>query len=209
MASLSLLDHFSALEDPRQSWKVVYPLPAVLVIVLCGTMVGAGDFVEIERWARRKLDFLRRILPFARGIPSHDTLNDVMNALPAGLFAEAFTAWVEGLREIAPDLRRHRRQDLAAGPGRRRASAAPRLGLGEPPAPGSRSGSGGGEGQRDHRHPAPAGAAGARGGRDCGGGPDRRGGAGGNGRAEGSRGQAPSSSCRSARSSSISFPATS
>lgn len=163
MASFSLLAHFSALENPRQSWKVVYPLPAVLVIVPCGMMAGAEEFVEIERWARRKLDFLRRILSFARGIPSHDTLNDVISALPAGLFAEPVTAWVEGLREIAPDLRRHPGQDLAARPGRRQASAAPRLGLGEPPAPGSRSGSGRGEGQRDHRHPAAAGAAGARG----------------------------------------------
>lgn len=104
MANPSLLDHFSALDDPRQSWKVVYPLPEVLLIVLCGTMAGAEDFVEIERWARRKLEFLRRMLPFARGIPSHDTLNDVMNALPAALFAEIFTTWVEGLRETEPDI---------------------------------------------------------------------------------------------------------
>jgi len=104
MASPSLLDHFSALADPRQAWKVVYPLPEILLIVLCGTMAGADDFAEIERWARRKLGFLRRMLPFARGIPSHDTLNDVMNALPARLFAEAFTSWVEALREIEPDI---------------------------------------------------------------------------------------------------------
>jgi len=104
MASPSLLDHFSALDDPRQAWKVVYPLPEVLLVVLCGTMAGAEDFVEIERWARRKLDFLRRMLPFRRGVPSHDTLNDVMNALPAGLFAEAFTSWVETLREGDPDV---------------------------------------------------------------------------------------------------------
>ena len=39
--------------------------------------------VRIERWANRKLDFLRRFLPFAKGIPSHDTLNDVIDALPA------------------------------------------------------------------------------------------------------------------------------
>jgi hypothetical protein len=31
-------------------------------------------------------------------------LNDVMNALPADLFAGCFTAWVEGLRERAPDI---------------------------------------------------------------------------------------------------------
>lgn len=70
MADMSLLDHFSALEDPRQAWKVGYPLAEVLLVVLCGTMAGAENFVEIERWANRKLAFLRRLLPFRRGVPS-------------------------------------------------------------------------------------------------------------------------------------------
>lgn len=120
MSGKALLDHFSALQDPRQAWKVVYPLPEILLVVLCGTLAGAEDFVEIERWARGKLDFLRRLLPFERGIASHDTLNDVMNALPGALFGECFTAWVEGLRESAPDIvaidgktsRRSRRGDV-------------------------------------------------------------------------------------------------
>jgi len=104
MTGKALLDHFSGLDDPRQSWKVVYPLPEILAVILCGSLAGAEDFVEIERWARRKLSFLRRLLPFERGIASHDTLNDVMNALPVALFAECFTAWVEGLRESEPDI---------------------------------------------------------------------------------------------------------
>lgn len=104
MSKTSLLEYFSALEDPRQAWKVVYPLPEILLIVLCGTMAGAEDFCEIERWARQKLDFLRRLLPFEKGVPSHDALNDVMNALPASLFSECFTNWVEALREKEPDV---------------------------------------------------------------------------------------------------------
>lgn len=104
MSGKALLEHFSALDDPRQAWKVVYPLPEILLVVLCATMAGAEDFAEVERWGRRKLDFLRRLLPFSRGIPSHDTLNDVMNALPAPLFAACFTAWVEDLREAEPDI---------------------------------------------------------------------------------------------------------
>jgi len=104
MAKATLLDHFSALKDPRQAWKVIYPLPEILLIVLCGTMAGAEDFADIERWAKRKLNFLRRFLPFERGVPSHDTLYDVMNALPAALFSECFVSWVSALREGAPDL---------------------------------------------------------------------------------------------------------
>jgi predicted transposase YbfD/YdcC len=94
----SLIEHFSALEDPRQAWKVIYPLPEILLLVLCATLAGADDFVEAEAWGGEHLDFLRRLLPYADGIPSHDVLNDVMNALDAGLFAACFTAWVEGLR---------------------------------------------------------------------------------------------------------------
>ncbi len=99
MGSSNLLDHFSALEDPRQSWKTVYPLEEVLLIVLAGVMAGPDDFVEMSYWAERKLAFLRRFLPFKEGIPSHDMPNDVMNALPNDLFAECFTNWVAALRE--------------------------------------------------------------------------------------------------------------
>ncbi len=75
-----------------------------MLLVLCATLAGAEDFVEIRYWGRKKLRFLRMMLPFARGIPSHDTLNDVMNALDGALFAEAFVTWVDGLREDAPDI---------------------------------------------------------------------------------------------------------
>lgn len=104
MVGLSLLEHFSALEDPRQSWKVVYPLPEVLLLVLCATLAGAEDFVEVVRWGRSKLTFLRRFLPYDRGVPSHDTLCDVIAALDPALFKTAFAAWVEALREAEPDI---------------------------------------------------------------------------------------------------------
>lgn len=105
MAGGSLIEHFSALEDPRQSWKVLYPLPEVLLLVLCGTLAGAEDFVEIRRWGQMHRGFLRRLLPFKAGIPSHDTLNDVINAVDGALFAQCFTAWVETLRDpAAPEI---------------------------------------------------------------------------------------------------------
>jgi predicted transposase YbfD/YdcC len=103
-AGVSLIEHFAALEDPRQAWKVVYPLPEILLLVLCGTLAGAEDFVEIRRWGSVNLGFLRRFLAYAEGIPSHDTLNDTINALDGELFAACFTEWVESLREAEPDI---------------------------------------------------------------------------------------------------------
>lgn len=104
MASRSMLDHFSALKDPRQSWRVVYPLPEILLLVLCATLSGMEDFVEIRLWGDLRLEFLRRFLPYERGLPAHDTLNDVINALPPDLFKECFTRWVAQLCEETPDV---------------------------------------------------------------------------------------------------------
>jgi len=104
MAGAALLDHFSALDDPRQRGKVVYPLPEIMRVVLCATLAGAEDFVEVRFWGCEKLAFLRTMLPFKHGIPSHDMLNDVMNALDPELFCTCFTAWADDLREDAPDI---------------------------------------------------------------------------------------------------------
>ncbi len=60
----SLLDHFSALKDPREGWRILYPLREVLLVVLCATLAGMEDFVEIKLWGDQRLDFLRRFYPF-------------------------------------------------------------------------------------------------------------------------------------------------
>ncbi len=100
----ALIDHFAALEDPRQAAKVLYPLPEILLLVLCGTLAGAEDFVEMRRWGNVHQAFLRRFLAYADGIPSHDTLNDVINAIDGDLFAQCFSEWVASLREAEPGL---------------------------------------------------------------------------------------------------------
>jgi len=102
--SVGLLDHFSALKDPREGWRVLYPLPEILLLVLCATLAGMEDFVEIRLWGQERLAFLRRFLPFERGIPSHDVLNDVFNALNAELFKCCFASWVESLRDADPEI---------------------------------------------------------------------------------------------------------
>ncbi len=103
-ATPGILDHFSALDDPRQAWKVVYPLPEILLLILAATLAAAEDFVEIEEWGNEQLDFLRTFLPYEHGIPSHDALNDLVNALDPELFKACFTSWVETLRDDDPDI---------------------------------------------------------------------------------------------------------
>jgi predicted transposase YbfD/YdcC len=103
-AQISLIDHFSALQDPRQAWKVVYPLPEILLLILAATLAGADDFVEIEEWGNESLAFLRTFLAYDHGIPSHDALNDLVNALDPDLFKACFTSWVATLQDADPDV---------------------------------------------------------------------------------------------------------
>ncbi len=100
----ALLDYFAALDDPRQQAKVLYPLPEIMLLLLCATLAGADDFVEIALWGGQNLAFLRRFQPYAHGIPSHDTLGEVIRAVDPALFKACFTSWVEGLRASEPDL---------------------------------------------------------------------------------------------------------
>ena len=102
--SRSLMEHFSGIKDPREGWRVLYPLRELLLLVLCATLAGMEDFVEIKLWGDQRLGFLRRFYPYERGVPSHDTLNDLINALDPQLFKACFIAWVEDLREAEPDV---------------------------------------------------------------------------------------------------------
>jgi DDE_Tnp_1-associated len=43
----TLLQHFSAIEDPRAAWRVLYPLPEILLLVVCGTIADCDDYEAI------------------------------------------------------------------------------------------------------------------------------------------------------------------
>ena len=98
--TVAFIDYFSGLQDPRQAGKVLFPLGEIMLLMLCGVLAGAEGFVEIVRWGEINLDFLRRFLPYEKGIPSHDAVNDLFNALDHDAFSDSFVAWAQGLRAV-------------------------------------------------------------------------------------------------------------
>ena len=75
-----------------------------MLLVVCATIAGADDLVEVREWGLEHLDFLRGFLLFRDDVPSHDTLTDVMNAIDPAVFEQCFCDWVAGLREDDPDI---------------------------------------------------------------------------------------------------------
>ena len=98
------LSHFEALDDPRQSGKVWYPLDEVLLLCLLAVLAGAECWVEIAEFGKAKLDFLRRFRAFEKGTPSHDQLGDLFAVLDAEAFQQCFINWVAALTKLGLDV---------------------------------------------------------------------------------------------------------
>ena len=59
-----LLKEFSALDDAREPWRILYPLNEVLLLVTCATIASCDDFDDIIAWGKHHLAVLRRFSPF-------------------------------------------------------------------------------------------------------------------------------------------------
>jgi hypothetical protein len=92
--------YFADLSDPRRETRnKLHKLSDIIMIVFCAVLSGIEDWVGMEEFAEQKEPWLRRFLELPNGIPSHDTLSDVVGRLKPGAFAEAFLRWVQGPAE--------------------------------------------------------------------------------------------------------------
>lgn len=96
--------YFAHLPDPRHETRnKLHKLHDILMIVLCAVLSGVEDWVGMEAFAEEKAAWLRGFLDLPNGIPSHDTLSDVLGRIDPVAFRAAFTAWataaLPGLRE--------------------------------------------------------------------------------------------------------------
>jgi predicted transposase YbfD/YdcC len=86
--------YFAKLPDPRrETQNKLHALQDILMIVLGAVLSGIEDWVGMQTFAQEREAWLRRFLALPNGIPSHDTLSDVMGRLDPVAFRAAFTAW--------------------------------------------------------------------------------------------------------------------
>ena len=101
-ATLSLAEHFAALEDPRVERTKLHPLVSILVIALCAMICGAESWDDIALFGEAKEAWLKSFLDLPHGIPSHDTFNRVFAALDSQQFQTCFVAWMKAVAEVLP-----------------------------------------------------------------------------------------------------------
>jgi predicted transposase YbfD/YdcC len=90
--------HFATLTDPRVERSGRHILQDMIVLALCAMIANADSWVDIERYGRAKLDFLRRFLELPNGIPSHDTFSRVFARLDPAALLLCLRHWLADLR---------------------------------------------------------------------------------------------------------------
>lgn len=88
--------YFKELHDPRrEGGRKLHKLEDILFIMLAATLCGVEDIASMEDWAYEKESWLRQHLELPNGIPSHDTMTDLLHRINPKEFSWMLTAWVE------------------------------------------------------------------------------------------------------------------
>jgi predicted transposase YbfD/YdcC len=96
---------FENLTDPRVERTRAHDLFELVVVALCGTLAGGDSWVDIERFAKERLTWLRTFLSLAGGIPSHDTFGRVFARLDPAELTNCIQQWLTQIgREIGAHI---------------------------------------------------------------------------------------------------------
>ena len=103
--TVSLIEYFKDLPDPRLDRCKAHELIDILVIAICSLLCGAQGFYDMQDFGQAKYDWFKSFLCLRNGIPSHDTFNRVFAALDPKEFLDCFLRWTQSLRQaIAQEI---------------------------------------------------------------------------------------------------------
>ena len=89
-----LIERFGDLPDPRVEGRTDHDLLDIIVLALCAVMSGAEGWDDMEDWGREREGWLRQYLRLRNGIPGHDTIRRVFEAISPLALEQRFEAWM-------------------------------------------------------------------------------------------------------------------
>jgi predicted transposase YbfD/YdcC len=99
--------HFSKLTDPRDQSKIHHLLTDIIGLSLIACIAGCESYDDIEYFGTTKEEWLRSYLELPNGIPSHDTIERVYEALNPAEFQACFSSWVKETFSISDEVFLH------------------------------------------------------------------------------------------------------
>jgi predicted transposase YbfD/YdcC len=98
-ASCGVLRYLEQVEDFRMNRTKLHSLIDILFVTICAVICGADGWAEVALFGRSKLEWLRRFVPLANGVPSHDTFGRVFARLDPLQLEQCFLQWMAALAE--------------------------------------------------------------------------------------------------------------
>lgn len=93
-AGMILVQWLSSIEDPRVTGRCAYALADILLIALCAIMAGAEGWDDMEAWGEANEERLRLYVELRNGIPGHDTIRRVFEAIDPQRLEAVLLEWV-------------------------------------------------------------------------------------------------------------------
>jgi predicted transposase YbfD/YdcC len=93
------MESLGEVEDPRIDRCKLHPLINVLVMALCGSLVGADGWDDLADFADINAKWFETFLDLPHGTPSADTFRRVFEALEPRQLESALQVWVRSISE--------------------------------------------------------------------------------------------------------------
>jgi hypothetical protein len=88
---------FDSIEDPRIERSKKFPIEEIIFLAIFGALLGIESWRGLALLGNERLAELQQFIPFASGIPSHQTLGRVFSILRPKSFEEFFLSWAAKL----------------------------------------------------------------------------------------------------------------
>lgn len=97
MKNLHIAALFDGITDTRRAHLRYYDLTDVLFLCICATLCGADAYTQIASFGEERLAWLQTFGSFANGIPSHDTVQRVLELLDTRKLDGLLGRWAQSL----------------------------------------------------------------------------------------------------------------
>lgn len=94
----SLYETMGRLHDPRVRNRSKHLLSDIVILAVLAVTSGAEGYEAVEEFGKFYYETLKKRLRLPNGIPSHDTINRVFQAINFRQFERLFLEWAEGLK---------------------------------------------------------------------------------------------------------------
>jgi predicted transposase YbfD/YdcC len=107
-----LTNKLKSVNDYRHESYIQHKLSDILMITLLATLANANEWIEVEDFAKTKINWLKKFLELPNGIPSDDTFREVVSNIDSKYFYSIVSVFIiEKLEEILKTLRNTKLND--------------------------------------------------------------------------------------------------